>query len=235
MTSTPKIEDALRAKIIARPDVILDDKDVMRALVAANERIMGDNIVDLRGIAMDRLESRLDRLEDTHRSVIAAAYENVAGTNQIHRAILKSLEADTLTDFVTHLKTDIGETLRVDAIQLVLESDQNDSTMPVTDVENGILRRAPGAVDAYVSQGRGGISRQVTLRYADHGDTEVFGQEAGQIRSEACLKLDLGADRLPGLLVLGSKDAEMFGPQQGTDLLMFFTGVVERVLRRWVT
>ncbi|WP_282129791.1 DUF484 family protein [Roseobacter litoralis] len=232
MTSTPKIEDALRAKIIATPDVILDDKDVMRALVAANEKIMGDNIVDLRGIAMDRLESRLDRLEDTHRSVIAAAYENVAGTNQIHRAILRILEADSLTDLLAHLQSDVAETLRVDAIRLVLESDQNDDPMAT---ENGKMHKAPGYMDAYVTQRRGGISRQVTLRRVDHGDADVFGQDAEQIRSEACLKLDLGADRLPGLLVLGSKDAEMFGPQQGTDLLVFFTGVMERVLRRWIT
>ena len=53
---------------------------------------MGGNIVDIRGIAMERLEHRLDRLEDTHRSVIAAAYENLAGTNQIHRAILRMMD-----------------------------------------------------------------------------------------------------------------------------------------------
>ena len=73
--------DDLRERIITRPDVILEDKDLMKALIEANERAMGGNIVDLRGIAMERLEARLDRLEDTHRSVIAAAYENLAGTN----------------------------------------------------------------------------------------------------------------------------------------------------------
>lgn len=90
--SSPRIDDDLREKIMTRPDVILEDQDLMRALIAANERAMGGNIVDLRGIAMDRLESRLDRLEDTHRSVIAAAYENLAGTNQVHRAILRMLD-----------------------------------------------------------------------------------------------------------------------------------------------
>ena len=35
----------------------------LTALIAANERAMGANIVDLRGIAMERLEARLDRLE----------------------------------------------------------------------------------------------------------------------------------------------------------------------------
>lgn len=235
MTSTPKIEDAVRAKIIARPDVILDDKDVMRALVAANEKIMGDNIVDLRGIAMERLESRLDRLEDTHRSVIAAAYENVAGTNQIHRAILSILEAGSLAEFLVDLQGDVAETLRVDAIRLVLEGDQNEVSPTLTTTENGMLQKPSGYMDAYVTQGRGGMSRQVTLRRVDHGDTDLFGQDAREIRSEACLKLDLGTEDTPGLMVLGSRDAEMFGPQQGTDLLMFFAGVVERVLRRWIT
>ena len=45
MTSSPKIDDALREAIISRPDVILDDKDMMHALIAANERSMGGNIV----------------------------------------------------------------------------------------------------------------------------------------------------------------------------------------------
>ncbi|MDF1726517.1 MAG: DUF484 domain-containing protein, partial [Sulfitobacter sp.] len=49
MSSTPKIDDALREAIISQPDVILDDGDVMQALIAANERAMGGNIVDLRG------------------------------------------------------------------------------------------------------------------------------------------------------------------------------------------
>ena len=86
------IEPDLRDRILAEPEAILEDRDVMAALVAANERAMGANIVDLRGIAMERLEARLDRLEDTHRSVIAAAYENLAGTNQVHRAILQLLD-----------------------------------------------------------------------------------------------------------------------------------------------
>ena len=86
------IEQDLRDRILAEPERFLEDRDVMNALVAANERAMGANIVDLRSIAMQRLETRLDRLEDTHRTVISAAYENLAGTNQVHRAILQMLD-----------------------------------------------------------------------------------------------------------------------------------------------
>ena len=59
MSGQPKIEDALRKTIMSQPDVILDDQDVMQALVVANEKSMGGNIIDLRGIAMERLEARL--------------------------------------------------------------------------------------------------------------------------------------------------------------------------------
>ena len=44
MSSQTKIESALREAIISSPNVILDDKDVMRALISANERAMGDNV-----------------------------------------------------------------------------------------------------------------------------------------------------------------------------------------------
>ncbi|MDX1784984.1 MAG: DUF484 domain-containing protein, partial [Roseovarius sp.] len=38
MSSNTKIDDTLRERIIAQPDVILEDQDLMRALIAANER-----------------------------------------------------------------------------------------------------------------------------------------------------------------------------------------------------
>ena len=66
----------------------------MRALLRADRRSAGRNVVDLRGVLVERLEERLDRLEDTHREVLAAAYENVAGMNQVHRACLALLDAE---------------------------------------------------------------------------------------------------------------------------------------------
>ncbi|WP_300015950.1 DUF484 family protein [uncultured Roseobacter sp.] len=235
MSSSPKIEDALREAIISQPDVILDDKDVMNALIAANERSMGANIVDLRGIAMDRMETRLDRLEDTHRSVIAAAYENLAGTNQIHRAILRMLDPVDFEPFLKDLGGDVAEILRVDAVRLVLETAQGDMDLVLSSLSDVLTIADPGYVEDYLTQARGGASRQVTLRQVQSGSERLYGDKAAWIKSEACLKLDFGSGRLPGLLVLGAEDPHMFGPQQGADLLVFFTGVFERAMRRWLS
>ncbi|KAA9008073.1 DUF484 family protein [Histidinibacterium aquaticum] len=234
MSSTPLMDDSVRKTILSDPETVLEDQDIMRALVAANDQSMGQNIVDLRGIAMERLEARLDRLEETHRNVIAAAYENLAGTNQIHRAVLKLLDATRFDELLTGLKTEIGDILRVDAMVLVLETGSGEGSQ--LDGMGDVLHVAPkGFVDDYISRGRNTGTRPVTLRQAQPRDGTLYGEAAGDLRSEALIRLDLGEGRLPGMLAMGAEDPHQFTPQQGTDLLSFFGGVFERTMRRWLS
>ncbi|SLN32871.1 hypothetical protein AQS8620_01110 [Aquimixticola soesokkakensis] len=235
MTHPSATAEDLREQIISDPDTILDDPEVMRALVAANERVMGTNIVDLRGIAMERLEHRLDRLEDTHRGVIAAAYENLAGTNQIHRAILALMEPLDFESFLSTLTTDVAGTLRVDAIRLVLETRQTEGTATPSRLGNALITTETGFIDSYLTLGRNVPLRQVTLRQVTPDTDAIYGDLAGDIHSEACLRLNLGPGRLPGMLVMGAEDPHQFKPTQGTDLLAFFGGVFERTMRRWLS
>ncbi|KFE35784.1 DUF484 family protein [Thioclava atlantica] len=233
MTETA-LADQLRDKIISDPDVILEDHDLMRTLIAANEAAMGGNIVDLRGVAMARLEARLDRLEDTHRSVIAAAYENLAGTNQIHRAILRLLDPHDFPSFLNNLATDVAEILRVDAMRLVLESQSSEDDPTLQPLGEVLCVGEPGFVTEYMRGGRGGQPRGVVLRQTVPGSEAIYGEATDWIRSEALMRLDLGEGRMPGMLVMGAEDPHHFKPSQGTDLLAFFAGVFERTMRRWL-
>ena len=235
MSNKPQMDVHVREKIIADPEVLLEDQDVMRALVAANEQSMGSNIVDLRGIAMERLEARLDRLEDTHRSVIAAAYENLAGTNQVHRAVLRMMDATEFNDFLHDLSHDVADTLRVDVMKLVLETASKTEEPSLKSAGDVLTTAEPGFADAYITRGRDIPVRQVSLRQVTPDEDTVYGDKADYIRSEACLKLDFGEGRLPGMLVMGSEDPHQFTPQQGTDLLTFFAGCFERAMRRWLS
>ena len=229
------IEQDVRDRLLAEPELLLEDRDVMAALIAANERAMGTNVVDLRGIAMERLESRLDRLEDTHRSVIAAAYENLAGTNQVHRAILQMLDPLTFEDFLRAMADEVAATLRVDCVRLVLESVQNEEKpQSLQRLGNVLYVAEPGFVSDYLSGGRNIPLRPVVLRQVQPDSDRLYGDRAGFIRSEALMKLDFGKGRLPGMLALGAEDPHQFKPTHGTDLLAFFAGVFERTMRRWL-
>jgi uncharacterized protein len=221
----------IRDLILAAPEKLLEDRDVMAALVGANEAQAGGNVVDLRGIAMAKLEERLDKLEETHRSVIAAAYENLAGTNQLHRAILELLDPLTFDDFLVALSGNVAQALRVDAVGLLLESTQS----PLDNANPKILRIvSPGSVGAYLSGGRNVPLRPVLLRQCMPENDMVYGETAAWVRSEALMRLDFGTGRLPGMLALGSEDPHHFKPSHGTDLLGFFAGVFERTMRRWL-
>lgn len=217
-----QLPEEVRAQLLAQPDAVFRDRDVLRALVAANDTAMGDNVVDLRGVAMRRLEERLDRLENTHQSVVAAAYENLAGTRLIHRAVLALLAAEDESDLAVLLNGPLAEALGIDRTVLVLEGGQ--------DPGSGGLRRAQhGWIAHYLSPGGCEAPRHVTLRQARGG---IYGADFEG--SEACLALDLGPTRLPGLLALGVADARHYQPGQGTDLLEFLAAVAERVAARIV-
>jgi uncharacterized protein YigA (DUF484 family) len=228
------LAEEIRDRILSDPTLLLDDAEVMRALVAANDRAMGENIVDLRGLAMRQLEERLDRLEETHRSVIAAAYENLAGTNMVQRAVLQMLEPLTFDAFLLTLERQVKQTLRLEAIQLVLESRQGEGDERAT-LDPVVRVVEAGFADDYLTLGRDGPPRKVVLRATAPESARVFGTLTPQIRSEAVLRLDLGAGRLPGLLVLGAEDAQQFRPAQGSDLLTFLARSFELAMRRWLS
>ncbi|MEM6825983.1 MAG: DUF484 family protein [Pseudomonadota bacterium] len=234
MTNPAPTQDFLKESILEQPHLVLEDPEMMRALIEANERTLGSNIVDLRGIAMERLEARFERLEDTHRSVIAAAYENLSGTNQIHRAVLRLLEPTDFVSFILDLDGDVADILRVDCVRLILEGDVVEADRSLAQISEVVMVREPGFADRYITQGRDAPARKVTLRQLNEGDSTLYGSEAVWIRSEACLKLQFGPGCLPGLLCLGAEDPHLFSASQGTDLLTFFTGAVERAMRRWL-
>ena len=210
MSEQAREYNQVREKIISDPELILEDQDLMRALVDANERTLGGNIVDLRGIAMGRLENRLDRLEDTHRSVIAAAYENLAGTNLVHAAVLKLLEPTDFASFLKGLSGDLLDVMRVNRMRLILEATEPDAAAPGFDDVLSVV--SPGVVDHYISAGRDVAIRPATLRQVSPASADVYGDNATYIKSECLLKLDLGEGRLPGLLIMGSEDPHQFRP-----------------------
>lgn len=227
---------AVRAAILADPGIVLDDMELMRAIVRAEGAGLGRKVVDLRGVLVERLEDRLDRLEDTHREVLAAAYDNVAGTAQVHRACLALLEAEDFAAFLAVLDREVPHILGVDLVRIGLEAP---AAVPGTGLGPGAL--APvvvalpeGGAQTYATAGRGGAPRKVVLRGLARASATVYGERAGAIRSEAAILLDLGPRTLPGVLALGAVEAERFDPEMGTDLLAFLAGVFERALRRWL-
>ncbi|MBK0400684.1 DUF484 family protein [Limibaculum sp. M0105] len=219
--------DLIRSLILADPELVLSDDQVMRALIRATGTL-DRNVVDLRDKLVERLEQRLSKLVHANRSVIAAAYENVASTQQVHRAVLQLLDADDLDDFLRRLTQDVPRMVSIDAVRLCLEADVEDirpAEGVARDLGERVLALPVGMVETYLALHPDARAGRIVLRPSGEESDLLFGFE--RVSSEALLKLDLGG--AAGLLALGSTDPDRFTPEQGTDLLEFFAGVVARL------
>jgi len=217
------LEPELRDRLLADPRAILDDRDLMRALVAAREAEAGDNVIDIRGRAMEALEGRLDRLEATHETVIAAAYDNQSGTSIIHRGVIGLLEAADLADLVGSLQSDIAPLLRIETLRLVVES-----SPPLPGLPEDAVTIPEGMIDRIAAAGRRAPrGDDIVLRPAMAITRPLHGRS---LASEAVLPLDLGPERPRAMLLMGSADSTRFMPVHGTDLLRFFAQVFRLVL-----
>ncbi|MDS9466560.1 DUF484 family protein [Paracoccus sp. MBLB3053] len=226
------LPEDLRARLLARPELILSDRDLMRALIGAREADFGDNVVDIRGRAMEALETRLDRLEATHETVISTAFENQSGMNTIHRAVLSLLEPMDFEAFLENLESSVAPILRVETLRLIMESG---STEPPREVAGSLSIVPGGTVAELISGGRRAPrGDDIILRRVAEQTLPHHGEARAPIRSEALLPIDLGPGRFPALLLMGSADIARFSPAHGTDLLRFFGQTFRLVLISWL-
>lgn len=231
-TTTEALSDAERARLLANPELILADRDLMRALIGQRESEAGENVIDIRGRAMQALEARLDRLEAAHETVISAAYDNQSGTNTVHRAVLSLLEPVDFEGFLENLETAVAPILRVETLRLVMESGE---ARPEPEESGPLLILPAGSIARLIAAGRQ-MPRgdDIVLRRAMPETSPIHGEPRAPIRSEALLPLDLGPGRLPAALVMGSADTGRFDAAQGTDLLRFFGQAFRLVLLSWL-
>ncbi len=226
---------ALRADILADPHLILDDKDIMTALISGGDELIGNNVFDLRNMALQHMSTRLDELSETHGTVVSTAYDNLATANQINRAILALLDPQSFAAFLKFLETTLAESLNVSTAKLCLETPVvRINGQRQTEYGSGVAFLLPTTIANYAAGSSTGQPRPVTLRKTGNASPEIYGNLSGEIRSEALVLIQLGADRQPGLLALGSTDPDQLAPGQATDLLLFYGAVFERVMRRWL-
>jgi uncharacterized protein YigA (DUF484 family) len=235
--ATAAAEDfALKARILREPALVLDDREVMQALIEADGARVGRNVVDLRGALVKRLEGRLEALEARHRSVIAAAYETLAGASQVHRTALLLLEQRRFAEFLRALLVEAPGILALDAARLVIETAEDAAALDGLDpaIARLIVAMPPDGIDAYLALGDAPGRDAVWLRPSPPEAELIWGEEAHLAKSEALIGLDLGPGAPRALLAFGSEDGARFSPDHGVDLVTFLGGVVARSLGRWI-
>jgi uncharacterized protein YigA (DUF484 family) len=230
------MDDKLREEILAKANEILNDETLLRALIGASDKNLGSKIVDLRSVAMQKMDGELKKLKRSNQQVIATAYENLVGMKQVHQVVLKSLEQNNFDEFITNLDTEACNILRVDCIKIGLETHSSLQNTDKYELKlSKLLDLYPiNFVDTYISQGKNNSPDDVALRPTPKGSEQLYGKLSKNLKSEGCIKLKIGNKKIIGILALASKKREKFTARQGVELLKFMGSVFERRISHWL-
>ena len=109
-----------KTEIIKNPEIILNDKEIMSALVEA-EIVPNKNVVDLRGVLIKKLENELGYLSNFHETVVDTAYKNSSALLAIQNSILVLLKKDNISDFLLSLEIEVANFLNANSLHLLVE------------------------------------------------------------------------------------------------------------------
>ncbi len=185
----------------------------------------GKGVADFQSYMIERLKSDKNEIEDATREIIATARSNMNNQQRIHQAVLRLLEASSFADFVQCITLDLSSMMGVDISVLVIEAD--DESIP--HIHNNGIRIIPeGTADKWMGDER------ILLQSNISGIEAVYGGGATLVQSQILLRLEIAPGTPPAMLAFGSRDPEMFSPDQATDQILFLAGVIERSFRTWL-
>ena len=212
--------DQVLAYLRRHPDFLLQNPE----LLGAPRDVEG--VVDLRQFLLRRLQEEVRSAQIDYSELVTTSRANLSSQARVHNAVLALLSARSFEHLMETATADLAVHLDADVISLCVEAmDDTKVRAPM----RGIRILESGTIESLI-----GKKREVLLRPYIAGDPDLFGPGAGIVRSDALLRLDMGAGAPCGLLAIGSRKEGQFLPAQGTELLGFLAQVLAVTIRSWL-
>jgi uncharacterized protein YigA (DUF484 family) len=218
---TPKKIENLSPKqvvdyLLSHPAFLRDHPELVSVLAPPTK--FEDGVLDMQHFMIEKLQAELAELRNSQRELLSASRVNLSSQERIHAAVLAVIEARTLEDIGRIVAEDYRSILDVTTSSLCFEGKNQTSSRNIVTLDPGTIGELLG-------------ERSILLRHDVAGDTRLFGDKAKEVRSDALVLIDLGPQSGPGLLALGSHEADRFHPGQGTELLGFMARAITGSLR----
>jgi hypothetical protein len=208
-------EEAVKAFLRERPELVRDDPDLMQAL---GLRIDAANVVDFGPAALARVEQAHRQESSVRRRLEAVAQANYDAQAQTHEAVIELLGARNHADLAYRLDALVRVQFGLLGSVLALEGPERTPA--------GWRPLAEGQCDLVVGRGRAMRLGVVPTALG------LFGG-APDIGSVALIRLSLWEPARVGLLAFAAEADDAFSPDMGHELIDFLARVVERTAERW--
>lgn len=213
--SDPKGEwEAVRAFLRAHPERLSKDAALLAEL---GLRPSAANIVEFGPAALARHVAARVRESNARQQLETTARANYAAQAQAHGAVLDLLGARNNADLARLL-----DEAAVRRFGLVGGAIALEETAPA-----GWRRLNPGGVDKIMGpEGEAWMGQPLF-------PAELFLERAGEVRSNALIRVRVGEPGRAGLIAFASADPDGFSPDMGIELIALLARVTERVAERW--
>lgn len=211
-----KIGDELSASNVKNflkrnPDFLTENPELFTVLTPP-DRSTDDEVVDFQNLMIEKIKSNFEDLKNNQGQLIDTSRNNLTTQAQVHEAVLALLDVERAAE-ISHIVTQNWvDTLHIDVIRICFEEDQKTSLLPLKDMSP----LPAGSVKKYM-----GKDDIIQLRGDVEVSEEIFGPAKALIKAEALIRIPPTDQNPLGLLAFGSRDADMFYPGQGTELLRF--------------
>lgn len=205
----------------------LKERPDLLAVITPPEQNHGNGVVDMQKFMLERLQNELVGHQKREQNLLKLAQENSDVQTSAHKAIRALLDAKSFEDLIKIILRKIPKLFNISAVVICIEAGKN---TPETAKNIGIIVIQPEMLESFMDEGC-----SVTLRSNIEGEKTIFGPQASKIKSTALLRLNFGPKMPNGLLALGDKSPTGFNPHQGTEVLSFFSYVLQRTIQRWLT
>lgn len=214
------------------PQFLAEHPDLFEVLTPPEQQ-HGRGVIDFQYYAIDNLRRGMRRMKDRFQGLVTSARENLSVQQQVQRATISIIRAQTLEELLEVLTSDLVRWFDVDVVRLGLESDMAGIYETYYHETNysGICFVPNGTSNAIL------LGESVRLIADTQGEPPIgfemlFADCSNLVRSCALVRLDLKTIGRPAVLAFGVRHADRFHPHQGGELLGFLGEVMEIVLDR---
>lgn len=214
---SPEQEDSAAVQVAdylrRHPGFLLDRPRLLAELELGHD---SGNAVSLIEHQVRVLRSELHSYRRQLAELVAVARENDSLTRRLHRLTLNLVDARTVEEVMCVLQEELRGQFQADAVELKLFVSEA--------LDGSTGERGPTLFREFLEKGRPtcGTLDGPRLDY-------LFGAAAGETGSAALVPLR--ADRLMGVLAIGSRDQDHFHPGKGVDFLQRLGEIVSHTLQ----
>ncbi len=215
--------DEVRAYLLEHPEFMEDNWPVLQALVP--DEAGDEGVQDFQRYRLAKLQDDFIALKAENEDLMDLMQEQLQRQNRINDAVAALLDAPDFFSTIRLIAHDFVELLDQESVGFFLEAggwlDQGDY--------DGLRVVEPGLVGRWLN------GSDISLEEVDAGLADLYGAAAGNVRSQALVRITIREGLPPGLLALGHRDPMHYATGLATEQVEFLGGVIERCLRKWLT